>query len=223
MSSLSTMNVLVAMRRTHAFTLIETLVVIAVILILAAIVLPVILGGKRSAKIATDASNLRQIGQAAAIYAASNDDIMPLTVYPLVDSGTIRNTDILRSPNDTTKFGLGYELAVQMQISDLQRSDHYVSYTGVRHYALDRAFFNDAILGSENPGWLVNVTTATFTNEHYVRGLGKYQRLLIDGSVQTRHMDYVDAYLPGKEETTKVFFGGMYFVDEGPEWVASHS
>ena len=211
------------MRNKCAFTLIEILIVIAVILIIAAIVVPVIMSAKRSAKTTVDVSNLRQIGQAAAIYAASNDDIQPLTVFPLIDSGLISNAEILRSPLDTTEFGFSSALAEQMEITDLERTDYFVSYPGVRHYALDREFYNDVILQATNPGWLVNVMTTTFSNDlYYFKGLGKYQRLMIDGSVQTRHMDYVDAFLPDSGSMERVFSGSLYFVDEGGEWLTAN-
>lgn len=51
----------------RAFTLIELLVVIAIILVLVAILFPVFNGARRSAKMTTSMSNLRQMAQALAI------------------------------------------------------------------------------------------------------------------------------------------------------------
>ena len=59
------------------FTLIELLTVIAIIGILAAIVIPTVGKVRETARRAVDSSNLRQIGQAALIFAADNNDRLP--------------------------------------------------------------------------------------------------------------------------------------------------
>ncbi|MFQ3586741.1 MAG: prepilin-type N-terminal cleavage/methylation domain-containing protein [Fimbriimonadaceae bacterium] len=61
--------------RFRAFTLIELLVVIAIIAILAAILFPVFAQAKNAAKKTQGLSNLKQIGTAAHIYLADNDDV----------------------------------------------------------------------------------------------------------------------------------------------------
>lgn len=60
-----------------AFTLIELLTVIAIIGILAAILIPTIGKVRETAQRTVDANNLREIGKAAAIYAADNKDTLP--------------------------------------------------------------------------------------------------------------------------------------------------
>lgn len=60
-----------------AFTLIELLTVIAIIGILASILFPAISAAKRAAQKSADLSNIRSIGQAALIYANTNNDALP--------------------------------------------------------------------------------------------------------------------------------------------------
>ncbi len=65
-------------RRSDAgLTLIELLTVLAILGILLAIIIPTVGGARESAQRAVDASNLRELGKAALIYAADNRDALP--------------------------------------------------------------------------------------------------------------------------------------------------
>lgn len=61
----------------HAFTLVEMLVVLVIIGILAAILLPVFSQAREGARRTACASNLRQIGQALAMYVQDNNRFYP--------------------------------------------------------------------------------------------------------------------------------------------------
>lgn len=61
----------------HGFTLIELLVVIAIISILAAILFPVFAKAREKARQAACQSNLKQIGNAIAMYAQDYDETLP--------------------------------------------------------------------------------------------------------------------------------------------------
>jgi len=61
----------------RAFTLVELLMVIAVIAILAALMLPVLSSAKSRAKRTTCLNNLKQINLAVHVYAGNNDDRLP--------------------------------------------------------------------------------------------------------------------------------------------------
>src|SRR5688500_15269335 len=55
-------------RRTHGYTLLELAVVIGIVTLLASMILPVIMKARSSARVAQCTSNLRQIGQALAMF-----------------------------------------------------------------------------------------------------------------------------------------------------------
>ena len=71
----------------RGFTLVELLVVIAIIAIIAAILTPVFLGAKNSAKRAVCQSNLRQISKAFSLYLSDWSDIYPNTNDPYLWMG----------------------------------------------------------------------------------------------------------------------------------------
>jgi len=65
-----------------AFTLIELLTVIAVILVLAALLLPVVSKAKTESQRGTCVSNLRQVSLAIRMYADDNKDVLPQLSQP---------------------------------------------------------------------------------------------------------------------------------------------
>ena len=69
------------------FSLIELLVVLAIISILCAIVMPIIALSRAKGREVVCVSNLRQIGQAVHAYAADYDDQLPLGCDPLDKTG----------------------------------------------------------------------------------------------------------------------------------------
>jgi prepilin-type N-terminal cleavage/methylation domain-containing protein len=76
--------------RPRGFTLIETVVVVAVCAALAAILLPGLRAASGAARTAACTSNLRQLATAAHSYAASFDGAMPAAVLYVLDGGSVR-------------------------------------------------------------------------------------------------------------------------------------
>lgn len=72
------------------FTLIELLVVIAIIAILAGILFPVFVKTKEKARMASCASNLKQLGTAFEMYRTDADGKLPLMAYPAPRVGAVR-------------------------------------------------------------------------------------------------------------------------------------
>jgi prepilin-type processing-associated H-X9-DG protein len=67
--------------RARAFTLIEILVVVAILIILMALLLPALSAARQKVAGFACLSHLRQIGQAATMYRADNDDWYPIGAY----------------------------------------------------------------------------------------------------------------------------------------------
>ena len=96
----------------RGFTLIELLVVIAVILILAALIMPAIVGAQRGALTASCKSNLHQIAAGMIMYAKENSLMLPCErhgsrgdddlsqLYP----GTIQDINVFRCPASSYDF-----------------------------------------------------------------------------------------------------------------------
>lgn len=93
----------------RAFTLIELLVVIAIIAILAAILFPVFAQAKKAAINTQNVSNIRQLGNAALMYASDWDDTFPYQAwignpfrtdeYQLMFQPYVKNWGIMYDPN----------------------------------------------------------------------------------------------------------------------------
>src|SRR5687767_7756899 len=69
------------MRRKHAFTLVELLVVIGIIALLVGILLPALNRARQSANSVWCLSNLRQMGTAMFMYAQAHKDRLPLSYW----------------------------------------------------------------------------------------------------------------------------------------------
>lgn len=93
--------------KTRAMTLLELVIVIAIILLLTALLLPVILRSKRSAQAAVCTSNLRQAAMAWQMYTDTYDGVPPRSFKRwATDPNVIK---VLRCPLDTFDPGANFD------------------------------------------------------------------------------------------------------------------
>ncbi|MBS1713761.1 MAG: prepilin-type N-terminal cleavage/methylation domain-containing protein [Armatimonadetes bacterium] len=100
------------MPRRRAFTLIEILVVIAIIAVLAGIVFPVFFQAKEAARKDTCLSNLKQVAAATLLYCSASDDTFPLAQTDGPDQRFwgdlvqpyVKDWGVLRCPSEALPF-----------------------------------------------------------------------------------------------------------------------
>lgn len=204
------------------YTLVEVLVAVAIIIMLAGLVLSAIVAGKEGAKVSVDVSNLRQLGQAAALYASENDEEPPLSVRPLIASGTV-TSEITQSPSDSTQEGMlaRFIRDVTLASKEIRGPIPRATYIGPSDALWDWSTFSRRILPGRNPGWLVNLVRCNRKFGRVTGSTGPYLRLLMDGSVQHRTAGSVSIFDSGQSVGRGVVFG-MYFCDENGQWFEEH-
>jgi prepilin-type N-terminal cleavage/methylation domain-containing protein len=144
------MNAKTPLRSRGGFTLIELLTVVAIIGILAAILIPTVGKVRETARRTVDASNLRQIGQGALIFANENNDKLPGLFYLLESQRILNGTTGV----NTGGMDLHYYAAALATNSSLNDAAVWVSgsdNSGNLPF-LPSSVFQGAVTGSVDPG-----------------------------------------------------------------------
>lgn len=102
---MSTVRMRATVKARRAFTLVEVLIVIAVLAVLVAILLPVTNNARIQARRTVVLSNLRQIGQAMEVYLQDYDSVSGRHATDLVDAKLVPPA-LLESPFDPIREGL---------------------------------------------------------------------------------------------------------------------
>lgn len=204
------------------FTIVEQLTVAAIVLILAALIFTVTVGAKERAKIATDISNLHQLGLAGALYAEENEDRFPMSVRDLL---TERKVDprICVSPSDMSEEGLMMRFLkdLQLPLKTMKGPIPRCTYIGPGEGLWTWDSYKQSVFEGKNAGWLINLIRAK-GRERVPGSTGPYQRLLLDTSVVLRHMGRYSVFIEESGKSAQGVSFGTYFCDEDWKWLEAH-
>ena len=124
------------MRRRAGFTLIELMIVIAIIAILAAILFPVFNNARKKSLETQCVSNLRQLTTAMKMYATDNDDEIPYALYndpvrsawaDVIYQGYVNNDQIYNCPASSLKM----DRLTGVSVTQSRFIREYEGYAGV--------------------------------------------------------------------------------------------
>lgn len=174
------------------FSLAELLVVIVLVSILAAILYPVIFKAKHSAYGVVNISNLRQLGQAAAIYSGNEFRYLPSNHHVLVDSG-IFPAKLSGAEGDYLPEGLANHvrqtfrlMGTTTQLNPVEYKDSIFCYDDWYGRPVSQKFIE-----SSGTGWAIVFNKITFAktwgmSDRIMFPSGRYSRLRFDGGVVSR-------------------------------------
>jgi|GEM_PF-2821170 len=212
------------MKFTRAFTLIEILVVVAIMLVLYAILTPILSQAKKAALATDDLVRLQQLGHAAALY--TNDTERPVrNCAELVEAQAIKSSMCVANLDDTKEGFANIALAQSMRN---QGGDKFVSpkpyrmsFIGLRDMNVNSSQLEAGAPGTR--GWLVDIGKSIRTvpnrDDPAILGMheGIYRRLLDSGSVVTRRFIFIKLMWRGQLVTCN----GQHwaYVDFPKEWM----
>lgn len=190
-------------RRANGFTLIELLVVIGIILLLAAITIPVMSSAKASARHSVELNALRQIGAAGQLYSQQWDHF-PTSARQLLPSHP-QVKDLLVSPRDPYPDSLvqglrrfsegldGKSYIPKDYRSSFVGFGDYLAFDAKEHYPdhhwnSAQAAIQATIELGKNGGWLVSYMPQAPETLEYMNNYwnGPVDRLTFEGSVIRR-------------------------------------
>jgi prepilin-type N-terminal cleavage/methylation domain-containing protein/prepilin-type processing-associated H-X9-DG protein len=193
----------------RGFTLIELLTVIAVIGILAGILIPTVSKVRASARASSSASNLRQIGMAANLYASENRDIIvPVrgtnpgriwmemllpysnpnqptwTLFTPAAAATIYRDPAISEPIDADNYRQGYAMNWKPMLPGNTRfNDDQIEGWSVRPTISSVTYPTRRLLAVESQHWQIDETSARADDLAFGRHGNNVRVLFFDGHV----------------------------------------
>jgi type II secretory pathway pseudopilin PulG len=207
----------------RAFSLVELLVVIGIIIVLAAITAAVMVRARDNAKVTADISNMRQIGVAALQYQEEYDGTFPVSPIILAEVGRVPK-ELLSSPRDATTEGLAIAVAretLPALSKPVPAPGYRVSFVGLAEMGFDMQFANKHLHDAKGVGWLVDLLDCEPRAGSLAGATGRYRRLLLDGSVQRRVQKAISFSDDG--QSGMATHPLTFFIDEDEAWLRERS
>jgi prepilin-type N-terminal cleavage/methylation domain-containing protein len=203
------------MVKVRGLTLIEVLVVVAIVAIITAIISPSLIHAKKSAMGSVNTAQLRQAGVAHGIYVADFGEAFPDSRV-LVNAGYLEEA-LLADPLDPTPSGWMNVLRDGPYPTIPSMGDpsaHFDSYWNVKE-TLGQLLIDRLMERDPNFGWLVApyMTAATGVTDYWGPYVGTYKRLRFDGSAITRRHRTIPEELLSEGQTTTAQSHHSYFSD----------
>jgi type II secretory pathway pseudopilin PulG len=212
--------------RPGALTLVEILIVLAITLVLAALLLPVLASSRRQAQSTSDLEKMRQLGVAASLYHDETGG-WALSAVDLIRTQNLPK-EICSFATDPSKRGLGNDIAGTIAVesrlpADTFQSELRNSTLGLREFFITDKAIKDFIIEGKAGGWLLEASTAKMKPYGAIYPIGRYRRLCFDTSVVVRpFQDSICTYVDGKAVPCRM--ADTYYVDPGEEmkkWILS--
>jgi prepilin-type N-terminal cleavage/methylation domain-containing protein len=170
--------------RIQALTLIEVMVVCAIVAILMGILLPVLIRSRRQAMWATDLSTMKQVAEAGALYANDFGEA-PYCMDDLVSSGLFPANEA-KLHLDAAPEGLANLIAKRSTRMPNLASVYSQSFLSLRHFNYTRELAEQRTHGL-SPGWAIADLDYTMTPHDRQSEFGTvYWRIQNDGSISRR-------------------------------------
>jgi prepilin-type N-terminal cleavage/methylation domain-containing protein len=204
----------------RGFSLVETLVVIGILAVLAALIFAVLVPSRRKAREADVLSRLRQLGAAASLY-EQNFGVHPLGSGVLVATGYAPES-ICESPLDAAPRGLANEVAhdngrlVSRGVTPFRRSFPDLTDFGTQHSQEFKKF----IVEESSGGWLID-TDSMEKNELWMPAIwkGRFRRLQFDGAVVSSYRREVPCGGDSEAKVSPCWPIALFFMDPSPEYL----
>ena len=183
------------MRRDSGFTLMETLVAIAIVLLIAAILFPVLSEAKRAGIRSESIAHLRQIGVAIELYRNDSDGKFGFEhLDPYVESGRLKNRGLLVSRADIFDNGYGHKLSeCRDGLRAMETETSYEALFSTKHFFdyVKTVDANAAILVDRTHGSRFESADGTCKQIEFFYS-GRILRLYEDSSVKTAKFSITD-------------------------------
>ena len=179
----------------RAFTLMEILVSLAIILLLAAIIFPVLANAREAGHRAVSTTHLRQVGIGIESYRGDYDGVLPFRhLDPFVETRQINDVRLLRSQPDDFPEGYGFTVSNcidHLGPTQLQTSFETSLVTESFYKRLKSIDPDAAIVVDRTHGDVLDWADMSCRRSQYYYS-GRILRLYEDTSVKIGHFSLVD-------------------------------